>query len=263
MCFNFFVFQKKIETFFCKKIYYTRLITYINLINSNPIKSNQMSSTMNDVVEVVIDAEVVIDSQVVIDSAKVVELTEVVIDSQVVIDSAKVVDITEVVEVVELVLESNLRCTMCFNAKRDDFNTHSIRDSTGKVTCPYLLSIICRYCKTSGHTVSYCPVLKAKDKTFVKKLPYKTSDGFISVNISKHTQTSGYIKKNTDVKADSINICNMFAAIDIDATVNDNMDIITKFVSDKSPGWKNISLPLKYKAGTSWADQCDDCSDDE
>ena len=221
-----------------------------------------MSSTMNDVVEVVIDAEVVIDSQVVIDSAEVVELTEVVIDSQVVIDSAKVVDITEVVE---LVLESNLHCTMCFNAKRDDFNTHSIRDSTGKVTCPYLLSIICRYCKTSGHTVSYCPVLKAKDKTFVKKLPYKTSDGFISVNISKqtHTQTSGYIKKNTDVKADSINICNMFAAIDIDATVNDNMDIITKFVSDKSPGWKNIILPLKYKAGTSWADQCDDCSDDE
>ena len=222
-----------------------------------------MSSTMNDVVEVVIDAEVVIDSQVVIDSAKVVELTEVVIDSQVVIDSAKVVDITEVTEVVELVLESNLRCTMCFNAKRDDFNTHSIRDSTGKVTCPYLLSIICRYCKTSGHTVSYCPVLKAKDKTFVKKLPYKTSDGFISVNISKHTQTSGYIKKNTDVKADTINICNMFASIDIDATVNDNMDIISKFVSDKSTGLKNISLPLKYKAGTSWADQCDDCSDDD
>ena len=226
-----------------------------------------MSSTMNDVVEVVIDAEVVELTEVVIDSAEVVELTEVAIDSaevveltEVVIDSAKVVDMTEVVE---LVLESNLRCTMCFNAKRDDFNTHSIRDSTGKVTCPYLLSIICRYCKTSGHTVSYCPVLKAKDKTFVKKLPYKTSDGFISVNISKHTQTSGYIKKNTDVKADSINICNMFAAIDIDATVNDNMDIITKFVSDKSPGCKNIILPLKYKAGTSWADQCDDCSDDE
>ena len=214
-----------------------------------------MSSTMNEVIaEVVIDsAEVVIDSQV-------VELTEVVIDS------AKVVaEVTEVAEVVELVLESNLHCTMCFNAKRDDFNTHSIRDSTGKVTCPYLLSIVCRYCKTSGHTVSYCPVLKAKDKTFVKKLPYKTSDGFISVNISKQTQTqtSGYIKKNTDVKADTINICNMFASIDIDATVNDNMDIISKFVSDKSPGWKNIILPLKYKAGTSWADQCDDCSDDD
>ena len=218
-----------------------------------------MSSTMNDVVEVVIDAAEVVElTEVVIDSAEVVELTEVVIDS-----AEVVAEVTEVAEVVELVLESNLHCTMCFNAKRDDFNTHSIRDSTGKVTCPYLLSIICRYCKTSGHTVSYCPVLKAKDKTFVKKLPYKTSDGFISVNISKQTHTSGYIKKNTDVKADSINICNMFASIDIDATVNDNMDIISKFVSDKSPGLKNISLPLKYKAGTSWADQCDDCSDDE
>ena len=220
-----------------------------------------MSSTMNEVIAEVVDMTKVVElTEVVIDS-QVVELTEVVIDSAKVV--AEVTEVVDITEVVELVLESNLHCTMCFNAKREDFNTHSIRDSTGKVTCPYLLSIICRYCKTSGHTVSYCPVLKAKDKTFVKKLPYKTSDGFISVNISKQPQTSGYIKKNTDVKADTINICNMFASIDIDATVNDNMDIISKFVSDKSPGLKNISLPLKYKAGTSWADQCDDCSDDD
>ena len=174
---------------------------------------------------------------------------------------------TNVLDVIEseLVLESNLVCTMCVKAKRDDFNTHSIRDSTGKVTCPYLLSIICRYCKTSGHTVSYCPVLKEKanlkTKAYAKTSTYKSSDGFISVKVSK--PTSGYIKKNTDVKADSIKICNMFAAIDMDATVNENMDIISKFVLDKSPGWKNIVLPIKYKTGNSWADQCEECSDDD
>ena len=164
----------------------------------------------------------------------------------------------------------NLVCNMCVKANREDFNTHSVRDSTGKVTCPYLLSIICRYCKTSGHTVSYCPVLKlkeanakAKTNTSTSTSTYKCSDGFISVKVSKHPPTSGYIKKNIDVKADAIKICNMFASIDMDATVNDNLDIISKFVQDKSSGPKNIVLPLKLKPGTSWADECDDCSSDD
>ena len=196
------------------------------------------------------------------DVSKVIEVSNDDVSNEVSKDENHVLN-----EVSEVVLETNLVCNMCVKANRKDFNTHSVRDATGKVSCPYLLSIICRYCKTSGHTVSYCPVLKlkeqnakdkAKTKTMTKPKPY--SNGFISVNVSKQPP-----KSPTYV---GILLCNMFASIDMEATVNDNKDIISKLMNDKDklPDQMNLVLPLKYKSGTSWADLCDDCSssdDDE
>jgi len=56
-------------------------------------------------------------------------------------------------------------CKMCFDAKRDGYDTHYLKDFTGpevKITCPYLLGLQCNYCKEQGHTISYCPILKMK-----------------------------------------------------------------------------------------------------
>lgn len=56
-------------------------------------------------------------------------------------------------------------CKMCFDAKREGYDTHYLKDFTGpevKIVCPYLLALQCNYCKEQGHTISYCPILKMK-----------------------------------------------------------------------------------------------------
>lgn len=65
-------------------------------------------------------------------------------------------------------------CKVCYDAKRSDYNTHYLKDFKGPspvVVCPYLLALKCNYCKNSGHTVSYCEVLKAK-----KEMETETAD---------------------------------------------------------------------------------------
>jgi len=56
-------------------------------------------------------------------------------------------------------------CNMCFKAGKpaSDYKSHSVKVK-GKVVCPYLLSIECRYCHEKGHTPSGCPVLKRKKR---------------------------------------------------------------------------------------------------
>ena len=39
---------------------------------------------------------------------------------------------------------------------------HWTRDRQGKVVCPKLLSVKCKYCHEMGHTIRHCPILKEK-----------------------------------------------------------------------------------------------------
>jgi len=57
-------------------------------------------------------------------------------------------------------------CKVCSDAKKSeaDFTSHNVKDNTGKVTCPTLLSQSCRYCDKSGHTVKFCGVLSKENK---------------------------------------------------------------------------------------------------
>ncbi len=50
-------------------------------------------------------------------------------------------------------------CKVCKDAKKSEsvYTSHSVRDETGKVVCPTLLSQECKYCKEKGHTPKYCP----------------------------------------------------------------------------------------------------------
>ena len=56
-------------------------------------------------------------------------------------------------------------CKVCFDAGKPEleYTNHCVKNNTGKVICPILLSQLCRYCSKNGHTVSYCPVM-AKNK---------------------------------------------------------------------------------------------------
>ena len=58
-------------------------------------------------------------------------------------------------------------CKICFDAGKPEsqYTSHFVKDSpgpNGKVVCPYLLTLNCRYCKENGHTISHCPLLQKK-----------------------------------------------------------------------------------------------------
>ncbi len=60
-------------------------------------------------------------------------------------------------------------CKICFDFNRPekDYTSHWVKDKPGpdgKVTCPYLLNMECRYCHEKGHLLSNCPILKQKNK---------------------------------------------------------------------------------------------------
>jgi len=59
-------------------------------------------------------------------------------------------------------------CKVCHDAGKPEsvYTGHFVRSApgpNGKVVCPTLLSLECRYCYRSGHTVKFCSVLKEKN----------------------------------------------------------------------------------------------------
>lgn len=62
-------------------------------------------------------------------------------------------------------------CKVCADAGKTD-TAHFVRlnaSPDAPVTCPTLLSLQCRYCDKSGHTVKYCPTLKKNNKDLTKR----------------------------------------------------------------------------------------------
>ena len=45
---------------------------------------------------------------------------------------------------------------MCFDSNRPGFDNHNVKDSSGNITCTYLLNIKCYTCGNFGHTPKYC-----------------------------------------------------------------------------------------------------------
>lgn len=65
-------------------------------------------------------------------------------------------------------------CKVCFDAGKleNEYRSHFVKSETGgrgKIVCPTIKSIECRYCHGFGHTVKYCGVLKEKS-TQVKRV---------------------------------------------------------------------------------------------
>ena len=106
-------------------------------------------------------------------------------------------------------------CKFCFDSGKPDYNTHWLRETMDKksvVCCPELKKIKCRYCKEAGHTISYCKVLKEKERqsSLSKRTkPSISSDGFTMV--IKPTTT---LKKKSQVKISTASLSGMFAALE-------------------------------------------------
>ena len=82
-------------------------------------------------------------------------------------------------------------CKVCHDAKQPGHDTHWVKDNPGKdgkVVCPYLLSLNCRYCHVKGHLPSQCPELKDRRMRQVRDGPIRNptrprvdEDGFMTV----------------------------------------------------------------------------------
>lgn len=115
-------------------------------------------------------------------------------------------------------------CKVCYDAKRSGYDTHYLKDFKGPVpvvVCPYLLELKCNYCKNSGHTVSYCEILKAKKATEeAVRLPSQNGRFFIlhektpnaAMSQKPMTATSSKTKQATRVKVGG-NSMNQFEAL--------------------------------------------------
>ena len=77
-------------------------------------------------------------------------------------------------------------CKICFDFNRPEaeYTSHWVKDKAGpdgKVTCPYLLNMECRYCHEKGHLISNCPIIKQKNQPekqtedVVKKSPQQVN----------------------------------------------------------------------------------------
>ena len=60
-------------------------------------------------------------------------------------------------------------CMVCKDAGKSvaEYTSHYVKDKPsvdGVVVCPYLLSMVCRYCNHICHTPSHCPEIKHRDE---------------------------------------------------------------------------------------------------
>ena len=88
-------------------------------------------------------------------------------------------------------------CKVCHDSGKTEaeYTSHFVKSepgSKGKVVCPTLLNQGCSYCHETGHTVSYCQVLKQnnKNKERVQKVVGFQKDS--DVALKKSTKITGF-----------------------------------------------------------------------
>ena len=97
-------------------------------------------------------------------------------------------------------------CKVCVDAGKED-TKHSTKNEKGKVICPTLLALLCRYCNHKGHTVSYCPVFikNKKRELFLEKkesFENKKSKKLVKKNVSNRYQIFDNSGSDTEADAD-------------------------------------------------------------
>ena len=91
---------------------------------------------------------------------------------------------------IAIVSVSTKFCKVCKDAGKSDYTSHYIKDSTGKVCCPYLLGLVCGYCGITGHTPKFCPALKCDEK----KITFRENTAKYQEKITSHTSRISNIK---------------------------------------------------------------------
>jgi hypothetical protein len=91
-------------------------------------------------------------------------------------------------------------CKVCHDAGKpeSEYTSHFVKSApgiTGVVVCPTLLAQQCGYCHTSGHTVSYCKLLKQHQKAkehYNRKCDFQETQNKTVVQQPKKNRTSAF-----------------------------------------------------------------------
>lgn len=103
-------------------------------------------------------------------------------------------------------------CKVCKDSGKQEsvYTSHYVKDKSGRVTCPTLLSQECRYCFKAGHTLKFCPILKEKQE-----------------HQSKPSSISRPISKSAVPEKKEIKKSNVFAYLDFNSDDSDNESELT------------------------------------
>ena len=114
-------------------------------------------------------------------------------------------------------------CKVCFDAGKDEsvVRSHSVREGN-MVICPTLLSIECKYCHQTGHTVKYCGVLKWNEKS--KRRNEYDRKQFIDGSVTKSKKRK----------------MNMFERLIDDEDDEDDEELIERETPSTLQGWAAI-----------------------
>ena len=179
-------------------------------------------------------------------------------------------------------------CKVCQDAGKpeSEFYSHFTRESrdpTSKVTCPLLLALECRYCFKSGHTVKYCPSIKAKDKQN-RREEYSYEKSKKASNPIKNTPQNVFTCLNCDSDDDDTNVKNNsltnefpeLVQLKRSAPLNNNsyaaalatvvpLPLPAKIPDPVSVTTLEVKLPsnIKRLSTISWADMESDTDDDD
>ena len=141
-------------------------------------------------------------------------------------------------------------CKFCFDSGKPDYNTHWLRmtaDKTSIVCCPELNKIKCRYCKVAGHTISYCKVLKDKERRVSlagiakRGKPVILSDGFTMIVSANGSRSAA--KKMTPKEPSMASLGGMFAALDCDDNTMSDDSECEECVASESQEKMEITPP--------------------
>ena len=186
-------------------------------------------------------------------------------------------------------------CKVCKDAGKSEaqYTSHYVKDRPGpqgKVCCPTLLSLECRYCHEMGHTPSCCPVLARRnmedkiEQRVQQKMALKEADGFMRVGTKKawiETSSCKPISKPEKVSQPR----NAFAILQEEQVNNDAWEqeefpefgtqnttqkpvlsgwaaVASAPASEKvlnMPNKSHLGIPVSNTTGKklSWADMCD------
>ena len=192
-------------------------------------------------------------------------------------------------------------CKVCHDAgkSKEEYSSHYVKDKPGpqgKVCCPYLLSLVCRYCHKQGHTPNHCPEVKAKENRHTEHNREAEctacDDGFTTVRTPKGRQPRRRIprapRKEEHHRAGSEKLAPRSIFASLEESDDEEEEYVkeefpqmgeAKAVPQKEPvlsGWSTVAasapvvkekvveavivpaLVVKKKHATkSWADMCD------
>ena len=134
-------------------------------------------------------------------------------------------------------------CKVCHDAGKPEsvYTGHFVRSApgpNGKVTCPTLLSLQCRYCYQSGHTVKFCSVLKEKNN-------YQ----------ARAQEKESAVQPRPTQREKEIKPTNAFAALDVSDEESDEETEVTTVIREEFPalGGANSRIQEATKPTVSYA----------